>query len=195
MNKEDKIYLVVETFLKHPNLTIEELSLLPEIEKISKSSIGRYLNDPLVATLFGKDTYEEIKNILALKKLESRKKGGMKSFQNNQALKAPNGKFIGVKRASNQDNIKRKIKHILIFTQILLEHPELSLQEIADYYNKTNNDKEKVTRDYVYDCLSEHAKYHIFSDEIATTIDEILVNRRIIGNKNGALKTNENRGR
>ena len=195
MNKEDKIYLVVETFLKHPNLTIEELSLLPEIEKISKSSIGRYLNDPLVATLFGKDTYEEIKNILALKKLESRKKGGMKSFQNNQALKAPNGKFIGVKRASNQDNIKRKIKHILIFTQILLEHPELSLQEIADYYNKTNNDKEKVTRDYVYDCLSEHTKYHIFSDEIATTIDEILVNRRIIGNKNGALKTNENRGR
>ncbi len=195
MNKEDKIYLVVETFLKHPNLTIEELSLLPEIEKISKSSIGRYLNDPLVATLFGKDTYEEIKNILALKKLESRKKGGMKSFQNNQALKAPNGKFIGVKRASDQDNIKRKIKHILIFTQILLEHPELSLQEIADYYNKTNNDKEKVTRDYVYDCLSEHTKYHIFSDEIATTIDEILVNRRIIGNKNGALKTNENRGR
>lgn len=195
MNKEDKIYLVVETFLKHPNLTIEELSLLPEIEKISKSSIGRYLNDPLVATLFGKDTYEEIKNILALKKLESRKKGGMKSFQNNQALKAPNGKFIGVKRASDQDNIKRKIKHILIFTQILLEHPELSLQEIADYYNKTNNDKEKVTRDYVYDCLSEHTKYHIFSDEIATIIDEILVNRRIIGNKNGALKTNENRGR
>lgn len=195
MNKEDKIYLVVETFLKHPNLTIEELSLLPEIEKISKSSIGRYLNDPLVATLFGKDTYEEIKNILALKKLESRKKGGMKSFQNNQALKAPNGKFIGVKRASDQDNIKRKIKHILIFTQILLEHPELSLQEIADYYNKTNNDKEKITRDYVYDCLSEHTKYHIFSDEIATTIDEILVNRRIIGNKNGALKTNENRGR
>ena len=195
MNKEDKIYLVVETFLKHPNLTIEELSLLPEIEKISKSSIGRYLNDPLVATLFGKDTYEEIKNILALKKLESRKKGGMKSFQNNQALKAPNGKFIGVKRAGDQDNIKRKIKHILIFTQILLEHPELSLQEIADYYNKTNNDKEKVTRDYVYDCLSEHTKYHIFSDEIATTIDEILVNRRIIGNKNGALKTNENRGR
>ena len=195
MNKEDKIYLVVETFLKHPNLTIEELSLLPEIEKISKSSIGRYLNDPLVATLFGKDTYEEIKNILALKKLESRKKGGMKSFQNNQALKASNGKFIGVKRASDQDNIKRKIKHILIFTQILLEHPELSLQEIADYYNKTNNDKEKVTRDYVYDCLSEHTKYHIFSDEIATTIDEILVNRRIIGNKNGALKTNENRGR
>ena len=195
MNKEDKIYLVVETFLKHPNLTIEELSLLPEIEKISKSSIGRYLNDPLVATLFGKDTYEEIKNILALKKLESRKKGGMKSFQNNQALKAPNGKFIGVKRASDQDNIKRKIKHILIFTQILLEHPELSLQEIADYYNKTNNDKEKVTRDYVYDCLSEHTKYHIFSDEIATTIDEILVNRRIIGNKNGALKSNENRGR
>ena len=195
MNKDDKIYLVVETFLKHPNLTIEELSLLPEIEKISKSSIGRYLNDPLVATLFGKDTYEEIKNILALKKLESRKKGGMKSFQNNQALKAPNGKFIGVKRASDQDNIKRKIKHILIFTQILLEHPELSLQEIADYYNKTNNDKEKITRDYVYDCLSEHTKYHIFSDEIATTIDEILVNRRIIGNKNGALKTNENRGR
>ena len=64
------------------------------------------------------------------------------------------------------------------------------------YFTSLSNlDKETVTRDYVYDCLSEHEKYNIFSSEITQKIKELLVQRRILGNQNGALKTNEFRGR
>lgn len=195
MNKEEKIYLVVNTFLNNSKLSISELSLLPELKGISKSSISRYLNDPIVANLFGEATYEQIKDILTMKRIEGRKKGGLTSFQNNQSLKDENGKFVGSTKAINTNNIQRKIKHILIFTQMLLENQNFSLQDIADLYNETNADGEHITRDYVYDCLSEHEKYNIFSEEISQKISEILVQRRILGNKKGALKTNENRGR
>ncbi len=195
MKKEEKVYLVVETFLKNPNMSLKDLSLLPQLEGMSRSSINRYLNDPLVINLFGLDTYKQIKDILAFKKLEARKKGGLKSFQNNHALKDEAGRFVGSIKAQDDNNIKRKIKHILIFTQLLLENPNLSLEEIANIYNNSNLDKETVTRDYVYDCLSEHEKYNIFSSEITQKIKELLVQRRILGNQNGALKTNEFRGR
>ena len=195
MDKEGKIYLVVETYLNHPNLSIAELAMLPELKGISKSSIGRYLNDPLILHLFGEQTYQQIKDMLSLKKMEARKKGGMMSFQNNQALKDESGKFIGSEKSIDTNKIKRKIKHILAFTQLLFENPHLSLQELADRYNATNPDEEHITRDYVYDCLSEHTKYNIFSEEIAREIDEMLIQRRKLGNQNGAIKTNENRGR
>ncbi len=190
MHKEEKICLAVNAFLKHTNLTISELSQLPELKSLSRSSIQRYLNDPQVAILFGDDVAQNIKDILKLKGMEGRKKGGLISFQNNTAMKDENGRFIGSKKAETGDNINRKIKHILIFTQLFLENPNASLQEIADMYNKAQPDGEKVTRAYVYDCLSEHTTYNIFSDEITALIASQLEQRRILGNKNGADITN-----
>ena len=74
MTKEEKICKVVETFLNHPNLTIIQLSELPELEGISKTSIQRYLNDPVISRLFDEDVYNSIKDKLKLKGLEARRK-------------------------------------------------------------------------------------------------------------------------
>lgn len=194
MTKEEKIYLVVETFLKHPNLTISELANLPELKDISKSSIQRYLNDPIISQIFNENLFNSIKDRLKLKTIEARKKGGLMSFRNNNALKDANGKFIGVEKSGEDNNIKRKIKHILFFTQVFLENPNFTLQDIADLYNKINP-TESITRDYVYDCLSEHDKYDLFSNRVSNLIASQLEQRRLLGNKNGAEITNENRGK
>lgn len=193
MTKEEKICKVVEAFLNHPNLTIIQLSELPELAGISKTSIQRYLNDPVISRLFDEDVYNSIKDKLKLKGLEARRKGGLTSFKNNVAIKDENGRFVGVEKANDANNISRKIKHILIFTQLFLEYPNFSLQDIADTYNYMNPDDGLVTRDYVYDCLSEHDKYDILSDRVAQQISLQLEQRRLMGNKNGADITNENR--
>ena len=195
MIKEEKIRLVMKAFLSNPKLTIVELSKLPELEGISKSCIQRYLNDPIVSTLFDEELQQNIKNILALKGLEARKKGGLKSFQNNTVIKGSNGQFIGVESSPDNGNINRKIRHILIFAQLFLAHPAATLQDIADLYNANNPDSEPVTRDYVYDCLSEHAKYDIFSEKMALQLSFQLEQRRILGNINGAIATNGARGK
>lgn len=195
MNKEEKIYIVVTSFLKNPNLTIAQLAELPELQGIPKSSISRYLNDPLIIKLFNEKVFNNIKDTLKLKGIEARRKGGLKSFQNNQALKDENGRFIGSEANKDEERIKRKIKHILIFAQLLLTNPNNSLEDIANMYNESNPENETVTRDYVYDCLSEHQKYNVFSEEISNTLAVLLEQRRILGNKNGANITNENRKR
>lgn len=76
-----------------------------------------------------------------------------------------------------------------------MSNPKASLQDIADMYNEANPDQEPVTRDYVYDCLSEHEKYDIFSENIAKQLSIQLEQRRILGNINGALATNSSRGK
>lgn len=193
MTKEEKVCKVVEAFLNNPGLTIAELSGLPELSEISKSSIQRYLNDPVISKLFDENVYNNIKDKLKLKGLEARRKGGLTSFNNNVVIKDANGHFIGVEKASDSNNISRKIRHILIFSQFFLEHPDFSLQDIADLYNR-ENPTENVTRDYVYDCLSEHSKYDIFSESMTQQISLQLEQRRLMGNKNGADITNESRG-
>lgn len=195
MTKEEKVSLVVRTFLEHPNLTILQLSELPELKGISSSSIQRYLNDPVIKQLFNEHIFNNIKEILALKNLEAKRKGGLTSFQNNTALKDDSGRFIGVKKASDSNNINNKIRDILIFAQIFLENPSFSLQDIIDFYNEINPNVEPVTRDYVYDCLSEHSKYEIFSEKMSSQISLQLEQRRYIGNRNGAIATYESRGK
>ncbi len=194
MKREEKIFLVAKMFLEYPNLTIMELSQLPELSGISKSSIQRYLNDPLIVNLFGEETAQKIKDTLKLNSIEGKRRGDFVSFQNNDCLKSESGRFIGSKPSINKENIAKKVKHILVFAQIFLEYPNASLQEIADIYNASCQDEEMVTRDYVYDCLSEHEKYNIFSSNISEIISSQLEQRRILGNKNGADAVNSKKG-
>lgn len=194
MTRKEKISLVVNTFLKYPNLTMAQLADLPELKDISKSSIQRYLNDPVICQLFNEEVFNNIKNILTMKGMGAKRKGGFNSFQNNLAVKDNNGQFRGVKKAENNDNINRKIKHILTFAQLFLENPELSLQDIADLYNEMNPGQDPVTRDYVYDCLSDQTKYEVFSEKMAKQLAYLLEQRRLLGNSNGAIIVNETRG-
>lgn len=191
MNKDKKICLVVKCFLKNPTFSAQQLSMLPELEGFSRSSIQRYLKDPLINEMFDEDTYNKIQELLKLNHLSAQKKGGITSFLNNQSIKDGNGKFMGSVRHLNNRKLEVKCKHILSFANIFLAYPEMSLQEIADFYNKSNSDNEMVTRDYVYDCLKSKKQYDVLSEQIWAQIETQLENRRLIGNQNGANITNQ----
>lgn len=190
MDKSKKICLTVKAFLKHPNLTLVQLAALPELKGISKSSIQRYLNDSLIVELFDKKTFNKIQEMLEIKASDGHKKGGMNSFKNNKAIKDSSGKFTGTIKSSDEHRVEKKIKHILTFANIYIGHPNMSLQEIADFYNKMNHDGEVVTRDYVYDCLSSREQYNVLSEQLWDMIAIQLEQRRNLGNINGANVTN-----
>lgn len=193
MDKSFKVCLTVNAFLKHPDCSMIELSKLPELEGISKSSVQRYLNDPVIIDLFGKGVYDKIQRIIDEKTQEARVKGGINSFKNNQALKSSKGQFIGNIPLKDDSKVERKINHIIALARIFLTNPSLSLQEIADLYNSTSAENDKITRDYVYDCLTSEGKYDILSKDVWNLISEQLVARRIVGNRNGSITVNENK--
>lgn len=187
-DKEKKICIVVKAFLEHPNYTNEELSVLTGI---SSSSVQRYLNDPTIKELFSEDTFNKIRELLDNNTLNARKKGGINYFKNNEALKDDKGKFVGSKKADNPNRLGNKCNDILIFSNIFLQNPNLTLEQIADFYNKYYPyKKQDVTRDYVYDCLSSKESYNLLADNLYEVISKQLEERRITGNKNGADITN-----
>ena len=145
MNKEQKICIVVKAFLEHPTYTMSELSELPELKGISKSSIQRYLNDSLIINLFGQKTYNNIQALLKKNIMTARQKGGRNSFKNNVQMQDSQGRFVGSVETDNTLKAEVKIKHIIIFSEIFLSNPSLSLQEIAEFYNKSNQNGENVT--------------------------------------------------
>jgi len=193
MKKEEKICLVVKAFLEHPNYTMTQLAELQELKGISKSSIQRYLNDPLIINLLGIETYNQIQTLLKKNLLGAKQKGGINSFKNNEQVKDEKGRFVTSIKNDDPSKVERKIRHILTFSEIFLNHLSMTLQEIADFYNKTNTYGEVVTRDYVYDCLTNRQTYGVLSDSICNQISTQLEQRRLQGNSNGANVTNEMR--
>jgi len=193
MDKEKKICLTVKAFLENSHKTIIELSELPELEGISKSSIQRYLNDPKIIELFDQKTFDHIQKLLEENNLEGKKRGGLNSFKNNKALKNYQGRFVGNFKDKDDNKVTIKKKHILAFSEIFINNPEMSLQQIADYYNESTKETKSVTRDYVYDCLNSNETYGLFSSELEKEIKEQLERRKHIGNINGANITNERR--
>lgn len=91
-NIDLKIMKVTSLFLKHPTLSIEEIS---EKTGISKSSVQRYLNDPRIIELFDEEIYNTIQDFLKINRLESQRKGGFRSSKNNIPLRDSDGKFNG----------------------------------------------------------------------------------------------------
>ena len=172
-DKEKKICITVKAFLEHPNSTNEELA---KLTGFSSSSIQRYLNDPVIKELFNDETFSKIKELLS----------------NN--IKDDAGYFIGNRKSSQTNRLESKCNDILIFANIFLKNPNLSLEQIADFYNNYYSDKSrKVTRDYVYDCLSKKTSYSLLEDNFYEVISSQLEERRILGNKNGATETNNKR--
>lgn len=195
MDKSFKVCLTVNAFLKHPECSMKELAQLPELDGISKSSVQRYLNDPVIIDLFGRDVYDKIQKIIDAKALDARVKGGINSFKNNQALKGANGKFIGSVPLKDDSKLERKINHIIALARIFLVNPNMSLEQIAEFYNSNSSENDKITRDYVYDCLTSKDKYNILNEEAWKRIDAQLIARRIVGNRNGAMVVNEGKTR
>ena len=190
-DKEKKICITVKAFLEHPNSTNEELA---KLTGFSSSSIQRYLNDPVIKELFNDETFSKIKELLSNNIKDARRKGGINSFQNNEPIKDDAGYFIGNRKSSQTNRLESKCNDILIFANIFLKNPNLSLEQIADFYNNYYSDKSrKVTRDYVYDCLSKKTSYSLLADNLYEVISSQLEERRILGNKNGATETNNKR--
>ena len=191
MDKEKKICITVKAFLEHPNFTNEELS---KLTGFSSSSVQRYLNDPIIKELFNDETFSKIKELLSNNIKDARRRGGINSFQNNEPIKDDAGYFIGNKKSIQTNRLESKCNDILIFANIFLKNPNLSLEQIADFYNNYYSDKSrKVTRDYVYDCLSKKTSYSLLADNLYEVISSQLEERRILGNKSGAIETNNKR--
>jgi len=183
MPKDKKICLVVKSFLKNPTYTMLELSELPELKGISKSSIQRYLNDSLIISIFGRKTYEEIQELLKNNISNARKKGGINSFKNNEPIKDDKGKFISTFKTKDNHRLEKKINHILVFSNIFISNPNMSLNDIVNFYNGNNPYGEVVTRDYVYDCLSCNGSYNLLDDNIKEKI-RIQLEARSFNNPN-----------
>lgn len=192
-DKEKKVYLVVKTFFEHPNCTNKELA---ELTGISASSVQRYLNDPLIKDLFSPETFDQIREILDDNILNARKKGGINCFKNNEVKKNDRGQFMGLEKTNDTNKLEKKCNDILIFANMFLKNPNLTLQQMADLYNQYYPNPDKiVTRDYVYDCLNSKESYDVLSDNLYEVISKQLEERRIMGNKNGAEVTNNKKSK
>lgn len=96
--QEKEIYLkilkVASEFLK-TGASIEEVS---KTTKISSSSVQRYLNDRRIIEVLGQKEYDQIQNMLKIRKQEALRKGGINSVSNNEVVKDSLGHFNGVRK-------------------------------------------------------------------------------------------------
>ena len=92
INIRKKILTVTSEFI-NTGYSIETVS---KITGISSSSVQRYLNDKKrIISLLGKDTYDEIQEMLKHNKEEGLSKGGYISTLQNEAIRSADGRFIG----------------------------------------------------------------------------------------------------
>lgn len=174
-DKDKKICIVVKTFLENPKLTNDELA---QLTGISSSSIQRYLNDPSIEKLFDTPVLENVRELLGQRTIEGRRKGGINYFKNNESIKNEKGQFIASKKTDLTNKLERKCLDILVFANIYLKNPNLSLQQIADFYNDyAMEDTRVITKDYVYDCLSDEKSYSLLASELYSIIKEQLNSR------------------
>lgn len=170
VQKKRNILIVVGEFLRSPDLSIQELATRVNL---SPSSVQRYLNDEYIKHYLGNDIDEQIQTYLSEHKKLRSKRGGLSYASNHRALKDEQGKFIGsIKEESELNRNLKKENDIIRFTVFYLSHPTLSLEELAQYFGAT------ITRDYVYDCLTDHRMAELLGEEMATQVQKQLANNR-----------------
>lgn len=191
MSREEIIKTVVNSYLKDSAKTIQQVS---EETGISKSSIQRYLNDSHIMDIIDKETLAELQSKKIKNKVDGKKKGGINSFLNNVPLKNKDGKFTGnEKYEGNKDRLKEKYKTILELYKIIFSRNCNSLDELTSYYNGQLPDSQKVTKDYVYDCLTSDYLNEVFDGKMHEDIQAWLNNNRELGNIKGANIINSRR--
>ncbi len=191
MVREERIRTVVTAYLKDPSITIKQVA---EETGISMSSIQRYLNDPLISDIFTPEILSKLQSKMIKNQADGRKKGGINSFLNNVPLKDKSGKFIGNKKYDgDKDRLKEKYKTILELYKIIFSKNCSSLDELTSCYNESLSHQDKVTRDYVYDCLTSSYLNEVFDGQIREDIQSWLNANRELGNVKGANVTNSRR--
>lgn len=191
MTKEEKIKLVVETYINNPNITIAEVS---KRTNIPVSSVQRYLNDPIIVKLFNSEIISKLETQKIKNKVDGNRKGGINSFLNNVPLKEANGKFIGSQKyTGNKDRLQAKNKVVLCLYKLMITNKYNSLEELADAYNKSVTEEEKITRDYVYDCFNASYVQEALGGELYKEIQNWLAHNSMLGKKEGANITNSKR--
>lgn len=161
MKKETKICLTVKAFLEHPNYPMTKLAQLPELAsiRISRTTILKYLKDPLIIKLFGGKTYDEIQVLLKRNRQNFRK-----LTQDELEKRRSEIKETVVRPIKSKEQIR--MNHIYTFTCIHLKYPNMSFETIADFYNENNNQGEIVTEDYIRECLATKSNSNFFADNI-----------------------------
>ncbi len=89
--KLSRICVVVKMFLENYDYSIKDIS---DKTGISRSSVQRYLNDPIVINEFGDDVYNYIKSKLKSQRLMGNRNGGINTTINKVYVRDENGKFV-----------------------------------------------------------------------------------------------------
>ena len=167
VNEKEKV--TVEYFIKNPDAYIREISLALNIPK---SSIQRYLqkNSNIVIVTKGITIGEQ----LGINKIKGNKQGGENYYIENDFLKDSDGKFIGSKKTTDKNKLKQKEKDIKLISKYYLDHKELSLEEVANFFSEV----EIFTKSYVYDCLTSSRSKEILGEETYLEIQENLRKNR-----------------
>lgn len=161
--RDIKEEMVVNYFKEHPDMFIGEISM---ILKISKSTIGRYLNKYGKEIIPGKNI--TIFEQLAINKQRGKRIGGNNSFKNNSFIKDEYGRFTGsIKDEGDIDKEAKKEKDILIITKAFLSNPTLTLEELHFLLNE-------YSKDYIYDCLTGRKTQELLGEEVSEQISELL---------------------
>ena len=98
IEKLENVKMVVSLFLSNDNLSIKDIS---KKTGISRSSVQRYLHDPLIQEIFGEEAQiiiVQIENKLRDNYSDGVKLGGQTFASRNVSLKDENGHFIGSKK-------------------------------------------------------------------------------------------------
>lgn len=169
--KELKMYYVILEYLKNPQKSIDELVEILDRKgiKTSSSSVQRYLNDEeFIDREFGNDLSKDIKTALAIRKRQGNINGGMESTKNNVPTKDSYGHFTGSVKSYNEDRRSAKLYHCKVFGTLLLNNPNMSLNDVAVLCNAQKLSSKCITRDYIYDCLQSSDMEMLFTEnEIA----------------------------
>lgn len=191
MTKEEKIKLVVETYISDLNITIAEVA---KKTNISASSVQRYLNDPLIIEMFDSDSIGKLEAKKIKNKVEGNRKGGINSFLKNVPLKNESGQFIGNERyTGSKDRLETKNKIALCLYKLMLTNRYNSLEELAEAYNQNVPEEDRITRDYVYDCFTASYVKEALGGELYKDIENWLAHNSMLGKIEGANITNSKR--
>ncbi len=163
---EEKKKKIIDYFLENPTATIIDIS---NATGISKSSVQRYLNDPIYMNILIPKTGKTVAEQLKLNKIVGNQKGGRTTFLTHSVQQDAAGKFIGTSRDTTEENKEeRKREDIIKFARYFSQNPYVTLEEMAEYFDKI------YTKSYIYDCLNDPRVEELFGKLIADALHRQL---------------------
>jgi len=151
--KKRKILLVCKTFLeKEGNITNVELS---NKTGIPRSSVQRYLNDPLVSEVLGSEVAEKISKLIQ-RNLGSRSyKGGYVSSKVSVSKKDNSGHFVENTKIKRKGKYSTEVYQMAIKMAYYFITNECSISEVARVYNVSKETVRRNFNEVLKDCDEE----------------------------------------